>query len=145
MIYYIDSSYSAILHKGDFTAMSNKKTQNFVEGALILMIANILVKVIGAVFKIPLNYLLGDEGMGYFNAAYSIYSWFYLLSTAGLPVAVSILVADCRAKGKAKEIKTIFRVTLLMFILIGLAGMGIMMGGSKIFAFLPNPSTQPKN
>ena len=40
--------------------MSQKKSQSFVEGAIILMIANILVKVIGAIFKIPLNYRLGD-------------------------------------------------------------------------------------
>ncbi len=111
-----------------------EKNNKLISGVLILTLSNMLVKVIGLIFKIPLTNIIGDEGMGYFNAAYSIYSWFYLLSTAGLPVAVSILVADCRAKGKAKEIKTIFRVTLLMFILIGLAGMSIMMGGSKIFA-----------
>lgn len=111
-----------------------EKNNNLISGVLVLTLSNLLVKVIGLIFKIPLTNIIGDEGMGYFNAAYSIYSWFYLVSTAGLPVAVSILIADCKAKGRVKEIKTIFRVTLLMFILIGLFGMSVMMIGSKLFA-----------
>ena len=51
--------------------MSQKK-QNFVLGALILMVSNLVVKVAGALFKIPLSNVIGDAAMGYFGTAYSI-------------------------------------------------------------------------
>lgn len=114
---------------------SNKKKKNlFLSGVLVLTAANLLVKAIGATLKIPLHNLLGDEGMCYYNCAYDIYVWLYMVSTAGLPVTISILISGSRAKGNFKEAKKIFRITLAMFIIIGLAGMGIMLGGARQFA-----------
>lgn len=102
--------------------MSDKKSQTFVEGALILMIANILVKVIGAVFKIPLNYLLGDDGMGYFGTAYTVYNWLFIVATAGLPVAISKMVAESRARGNQAEANRIFAVSYKLLGFIGIIG-----------------------
>ena len=53
-----------------------------VRGAFSLAVSAIIVKVIGLIYKIPLSHLLGGEGMGYFNSAYTIYGLFYLLCTA---------------------------------------------------------------
>ena len=61
--------------------MSQKK-QGFVHGALILMLAGIVVKIVGALFKIPLSNIIGDTAMGYFNTAYSVYSMCFLISIA---------------------------------------------------------------
>ncbi len=108
----------------------------FFSGVLILTIANLLVKVIGLIYKIPLHNLLGDEGMGYFNSAYRIYTAFYLVSTGGLPVAVSILVSRARAQGNKKEVKAIFKSAVTLFFVIGAIGTGIMALGSKGFAAL---------
>ena len=69
-------------------ACKNPRTRPF-GGALILILANLLVKVIGAVFKIPLTNLVGEEAMGLFHVAYNLYNAMFVLSTAGLPVAVS--------------------------------------------------------
>ena len=69
------------------------KSKSFVQGALVLGVANLIVKVIGAFFKIPLNYLIGDEGMGYFNIAYQIYTFMFIVATAGFPIAISKMVA----------------------------------------------------
>lgn len=102
--------------------MSEKKSQSFVEGALILMIANILVKFIGAVFKIPLNYLLGDDGMGYFGTAYTVYNWLFIVATAGMPVAISKMVAESRALGNEREARRIFSVSYKLLCAIGIAG-----------------------
>lgn len=113
---------------------AKKSTKLFFSGVLILTFANILIKVIGLTLKIPLQHLLGDGGMGYYNTAYDIYVWFYMISTAGLPVAISILISESRAKGNFREAKRIFRITLLIFIILGLAGMFIMMGGAGLFA-----------
>ena len=77
-------------------------------GAIILMISNIAVKVIGAFLRIPLTNIIGVEGMAYYNAAYSIYVSFYMISTAGIPVAVSRMIAVANSKNNHKEIKRIF-------------------------------------
>lgn len=110
--------------------MSNKKSQGFVEGALILMIANILVKVIGAIFKIPLNYLLGDEGMGYFGTAYTVYNWLFIIATAGMPVAISKMVAEAKAKGNNLEAHRIFSVSYRLLGIIGIFGFAFLYFGA---------------
>lgn len=95
-------------------------------GVLLLTVANMTVKVIGLLFKVPLSYLLGDEGMGYFNAAYSIYSWLYIVATAGLPVAVSILISDAAERGRNRRVERIFRVAMAVFLMIGAIGFFLM-------------------
>ena len=71
---------------------SGARSQSLLSGAFILVVATVLVKVIGALFKIPLSMLIGEVGRGYFSTAYEIYTPLYSISMAGLPVAVSRLV-----------------------------------------------------
>lgn len=97
-----------------------KKTQSFAVGALVLMIASIVTKVIGAIFKIPLTNLIGADGMGVFGVAYTIYSTLFVISTAGLPIAISKMVAEANAVGNHKKIKSILKVSLLSFSVIGI-------------------------
>ncbi len=113
-------------------ASSQKKL--FFSGVLILTFSNIVIKIIGLLFKIPITNIIGDEGMGYFNLTYVIYVWFYQISTSGLPTAVSLLTSESRAKGNIREVRRIFRISLILFIVIGLVGMLIMMIGSGMFA-----------
>ena len=108
----------------------------FFSGVVALTFSNIIVKAIGLFFKIPLIHYLGELGMGYFNAAYTIYTWFYMISTAGLPVAISILVSEARAKGNYRQVKRIFRISETLFFAIGLLGMVIMAAGSGLFSAL---------
>ena len=76
--------------------MAKENKQTFLGAAATLGAAVIVVKIIGALYKIPLKNILGDEGVTYFNASYKIYSFLLSLSTAGLPVALSKLVAGYR-------------------------------------------------
>lgn len=108
----------------------------FFSGVIVLTLANIIVKVIGAFLKVPLQSILEDEGMGYYSAAYDIYVWFYMISTAGLPVAVSIMISDSRAKGNFKDAKKIFKVVFSIFFVIGAVGMAVMFLLSGSFASL---------
>lgn len=108
-----------------------KQGQSIVAGSLILIIANLLVKVIGAVFKIPLVSLLGNEGMGYFNAAYQIYAGLFVVATAGLPVAVSKMVSASTVKGNLKEAKNIFKCAYIMFLVIGITGSCVLYFGAE--------------
>lgn len=92
----------------------------FGKGTLALGLSGILVKILGMLYKIPLANLLGDEGMGYFNAAYTVYTLFFVLATAGLPVALSLLVADASAKGEGGRAEGIYRVAERLFLAVGL-------------------------
>ena len=80
--------------------MSDIKKQSFVKGAAILAVSVALIKVMGAIFKIPLQNIIGDEGMGHFGVAYQIYSLLLTLSTAGLPIALSKMVSSADAMGE---------------------------------------------
>lgn len=110
------------------------QTKLFFSGVFILTAANLIIKVAGLLFKVPMNYIVGDTGMGYYGSAYSIYTFFYMLSTAGLPVAVSIMVAESRSTGRFEQVKKIFRIALLLFLLIGAAGGGVMLIFADRFA-----------
>ena len=92
-----------------------KIKSRILSGALMLFSANLIVKLAGAVYKIPLQRILTDTGMGYFNVAYSIYTWFYLISTAGLPIAVSVCVAKALAEGDRVKAEAVYRVSALIF------------------------------
>lgn len=70
------------------------KSKSLFGGAVSLTVAALIVKIIGVAYKIPMSYILGDEGMGYFNAAYALYGLFYIITSAGIPKAIAIVTAD---------------------------------------------------
>lgn len=96
---------------------------NFLHGALILTGGMMLVKVIGAMFKIPLNYTIGEYGMGLFNVAYHFYGPVFSLATAGFPVAVSRMVSENRSLGRWNDVKAVRQTALPLFLCFGGAGM----------------------
>lgn len=101
--------------------MSNGK-KSFLKGALILVAANFITKVIGAVFKIPLYEYIGKDGSGLFNVAYQIYTFMFIIATAGFPIAVSKMVAESTARGKDDEARRIFKSARALLFVIGLLG-----------------------
>ena len=98
---------------------TRSQKQSFLEGALILMLANVIIKLIGAVFKIPLKNLIGGDGMGIYNTAYTPYAFLLTIATAGIPVAVSRMVAEANALGRTGEIKRIFHISLVTSVVVG--------------------------
>ena len=99
--------------------MSKVKGQNYMHGAAILAVGVVIMKILGFIYKIPLGNILGDEGFSMFTSAYNIYYVFFTLATAGLPVALSRLVAEADANGRDKQEEKTFRVALLTFFVIG--------------------------
>ncbi len=116
--------------------MQEQKTSSFISGAAVLMAANLLVKLIGLAFKVPLTYLIGEEGMGHFSDAYTMYTWMFVLATAGLPVAVSKMVSESRAMGKTTEVCRILKVSLLFLFCLGLLGTGVLFFGADTLSNL---------
>lgn len=124
--------------------MQEKKTASFIGGAAVLMVANLFVKVIGLAFKVPLTYLIGEEGMGHFSDAYTMYTWMFVLATAGLPVAVSKMVSESLALHRTREVRRILRVSLLFLTLLGLFGTGVLfLFADVLSAWIGNPLAAP--
>ena len=106
-----------------------------ISGVIVLMISNIVVKLLGLLCKIPLHGLMGDQGMGYFNIAYNIFTTLYMVSTAGLPTAVTIMISDTpNNTARKKQVERIFRVALGVFFVLGILGTSVMLFFAKPLA-----------
>ena len=111
------------------------KKQNFLQGAALLAIATAIVKLIGAFYKLPLNMAIGAEGYSYFTTAYDIYTVLLVVSTTGLPVAMSRMVSEAHALGNGKQMQRIFKTALIAYLTIGLLGTGAMILSNKLHLF----------
>ena len=101
---------------------SSSVKEGFFSGVLVLSASTVIVKIIGLAYKIPMLSFLGAEGMGYFNSAYEIYAILCVISTAGLPVALSMLVSSYKEAGQYDKIKSVYRSALTVFLVLGLVG-----------------------
>ncbi len=118
--------------------LSEKKGASFVRGALILAISSILIKIIGAVFRIPLTNLVGEYTMGLYSMAYRYYSILLTIATAGIPIAISKMISESRALSRERETRKIFRTAMSMCGGIGLVGMLVLIVFAKPLALATN-------
>ncbi len=120
--------------------MQTNSRRSFLSGVSVLTFSALVVKVIGLFYRIPLLGVLGTEGMGYFNTAYELYALFCVVATAGLPVAMSVLISARSEAGHPADARRIYRVARGAFLVIGLVGTGLLWGLSGPFAtLLGNP------
>ena len=98
------------------------KKQSFLQGAAVLAAATAIVKIIGAIYKIPMQNVIGTAGFGYFNTAYQIYDVLLMISTAGLPVAMSRMISEAQALDNPNQIRKVFATALRVFLTIGILG-----------------------
>ena len=101
---------------------NKRKNQSLLNGALILSLATLIVKVIGVIYKIPLSNMIGTVGRGYFDSAYNLYIPIYTISMAGLPVAISKMVSQQMAMGHYRDVRLIHRVAKRLFFIMGIIG-----------------------
>lgn len=114
--------------------MAKNKKQSFVQGALILVVAALLVKFIGFFFKIPLTFLIHDDGMGLFNSAYQIYTIMFVIATAGFPTAISKMVAESLALDRKQEADRVFKVAISILAVIGVTGSLFLFFGADVIS-----------
>jgi len=107
----------------------SQNKQDFLHGAALLAIATAVVKLIGAFYKIPLKMAIGDQGYSYFITAYDIYSVLLMISTAGLPVAMSRLISQAASLGQYNRVRRIYKTSRVIFLAIGIASSLLMMVG----------------
>ena len=96
-----------------------RRRQSFLQGALVLTGGMALVKVMGALFKVPLTYAVGEYGIGLFHVAYHFYAPVLSLATAGFPIAVSRLVSENSSLGRWNDARQVKRVAMPLFLSIG--------------------------
>ena len=116
------------------------KKQTFLHGAALLAIATAVVKVIGAFYKLPLNEVLTPKGYAYFTTAYDIYTVLLLISTAGLPVAMSRMISQASTQGHYNQVRRIYNVSRILFLSLGIFSTAFMAVGCKALA---NGMSQP--
>ncbi|MDD2484362.1 MAG: polysaccharide biosynthesis protein, partial [Eubacteriales bacterium] len=106
--------------------------RTFLQGAVVLGIAGLIIKVLGAVFRIPLANIIGDTGMGYYQTAYPVYVLLLTLSTAGIPVAISRMVAERNAVDNPNAAYQVFRVSFRLLLGIGAVSAAVLFFGAEM-------------
>ncbi len=109
--------------------------QNFIKGTIILMLANAISKILGAIFKIPLTYVLHEEGMAIFNTAMNVYSMVLSFIISGFPLGFSRLLSTEFALNNHRTVKKTVKISALIFAVLGLIGSLILYFGADFFAY----------
>lgn len=113
---------------------NNNGKESFLKGALILGMAGIIVKIMGAFFRIPLGNLIGSEGLGYYQVVYPVYTLFLTLATAGFPTAVAKLVSEQRAVGDFGGANKTFRISYTVLFITGLISFSVFFFGARFIS-----------
>ena len=113
---------------------NNTSRESFLKGALILSLAGVIVKIMGAFFRIPLSNLIGSIGMGYYQVVYPIYTLFLTLAVAGFPTALAKLVSEQRAVGDFKGANKTFRISYTVLFITGLISFSIFFFGAEFIS-----------
>ena len=114
--------------------LQNKKhTDNFLIQGSILAFTSILVRIIGLVYRVPMARILGNEGIGYYGYAFEIYNFCFIISSYGMPMAVSKLVSERSAKKEYSNSLRILKVSLVISMISGgLLSAGVYFGAAFI-------------
>lgn len=107
--------------------MSKKTSSSFVKQASILMIAGLIVRVIGLLYRSPMREIIGDLGNGYYGYAYTVYSILLLISSYSIPMAISKLMAERIARKQYKNANRLFKGALVYACVVG--------GAAALFAW----------
>lgn len=119
---------------------SGTRTRRLMNGAVILAVGSIIAKLLGAFYRVPLTNILGTEGMGMYQLVFPVYALFMTMSTAGIPTALSRIVAEKKAQGEgAKKYLASALITLLA--LSALAGLLVTALSSVLARWQGNEAT----
>lgn len=110
------------------------KPESFLKGTVILISANAISKILGAVLKIPLTYILGEQGMAIYQTAFSVYIMLLSLITSGLPFAISRYIAQELTLKRYGNIRFAIKLSLLAMSVLGLILSLVMFFGADFFA-----------
>lgn len=118
--------------------------QSLIKGATVLAVAGVVVKILGAVFRLPLVNWIGDTGMANYGPAYYIYAFLVILATSGLPVAISKMVSESIAIGNHYQAHRVFTLSSRLMFGMGFAFFVILfVFAPQIAELMNNPDAAP--
>ena len=109
-----------------------KKEENILAQASILMVAGIITRIIGVLYRSPVTSIIGDEGNGYYSIAVNIYTMILLISSYSIPMAVSKVVSGKLALKQYRDAHKVFRCALIYVTIVGLIGMAVTYFGASV-------------
>lgn len=107
------------IKSGEVVQNSSMKKQTFLSGVMILFAAGVVAKVLGAIYRIPLTWLLGANGLGMYQLVYPLFSLILVLSSTGMPTAISRVTAGYVARGQMAAARLTLRISLRLLLVIG--------------------------
>jgi stage V sporulation protein B len=110
------------------------KRESFLKGAMILTLAGVASRILGAVYRIPLARLVGSEGVGLAGLVYPLYIILLTVSTLGIPIAISKLIAERVAIGDSRGVQRVFVIALAVLSVSGLVFSAALYFGARTFA-----------
>jgi len=120
----------------------NMSKENFIKGAAILSIAGLFVKILGAVYRIPLTNLIGTEGIGHYQPAYNIYNLLLVVSLSGFPTAIAKMVSERRALNNYQGAYQVYKIARWGLFLIGLiSSIFVLLFARNLVTFLGFPGS----
>lgn len=96
------------------------KKNSFIEGTIVATLGILLVKVIGIIYVIPFNAIIGETGGALYGYGYNIYQLFLSISSAGFPFAISKLTSEYNALGQKKAVKDTYQISLKLISIISI-------------------------
>ena len=114
--------------------MEQTKKTSFLKGAAILAAASLICKVLGVLFRVFAIRILGEEGMYFYEKVYPTYSWLLIISSSGIPIAISRMVAARIASGAYREADLVFRKAFRLLFGLGILTTAIMFFGAEPIA-----------
>ena len=99
--------------------MGKKNDNTLVKNASFLMIAALISKIIGMLYKSPLSNTLGNNSMGLFNYAQNVYFILLMIASFSIPQAVSKIMAEKLAFKRYRDAQKVFHCALLYVIIMG--------------------------
>ncbi len=119
------------------------KNESFLKGTLVLIIANAVSKILGAILKIPLTYILGEQGMAIYQTAFSVYIMLLSLITSGIPFSISKYISEELALKRPGNVRYAMRFSAFLMMILGLLVTFLMFFSSSFFAFsMKDPKAQ---
>ncbi|MEG1506982.1 MAG: polysaccharide biosynthesis protein, partial [Bacilli bacterium] len=112
------------------------KKNEFIEGAFIATLAIIISKILGVLYVIPFYKIIGENGGSLYGYAYNIYNFFLIISSAGIPLAISKITSEYNTLNMQKEKSFMFKYAQKIILIFSIICFFICFLGSGIFANL---------
>lgn len=125
------------------TAMEQTRKTSFIRGAAILATTSIICKVLGVLFRVFAIRILGEDGMYFYEKVYPTYSWLLIISSSGIPIAISRMVASRIARGNIRDAGKVFHKAFWMLFILGILTTSVMFFGAEAIAVFLLDSSNP--